>query len=718
MTAETESVLFKGLNENQKEAVLETEGFVRVIAGPGSGKTKVLTSRYAHIVKNLGVLPDNILCVTFTNKAAFEIRKRIKNLVAEGDFKYISTFHGFCVNVLREDIHVLNFPKNFMILDETDSKKVLKNVYETCNLKLKDLSYKKAIGMIENAKRSSEYVNLITDLNDDTLKKAYDNETNIINRVFLGYLFEQKKVFGLDFNDLINFTLKIFKERKDVLEKWQKRLQYIMVDEFQDVSRKQYLLCKLLCAYHKNLFAVGDPDQTIYSWRGANPDIIINFDKDFEDTKTCYLNINYRSTSNILNVANSLISNNKNRLEKVLTPVKKEKKNVVYNHFKDDKGEAEWIANQIKLLKQSGLNLNDIAILYRSHYVSRKIEEGLMKFDIPYVIYSGINFYERKEIKDIISYLRVICYRDDISFERVINEPKRNFGAKRLEILKDYVSKNGGTLYDALVENKNHPLIQKSLAKDFINLIEKYSKTFDKMPLGDLIENILTESGYNEMLQKEGDDERLDNIAELKQSIFDLEQTDEEKITLEEYLQKIALLANTDKNDKKDTVKLMTIHSAKGLEFPCVFVCGLSEGVLPSKNTGTLRELEEERRLAFVAFTRAENLLILTDAEGFNYDNTFRFPSRFIFNIKKELLEFKTELSKTLIEEALCYIKNHEEALVEKTEPADKGARIRHKFLGEGTIVAINKEAETYTINFDKTKTERTLKFGAPIEII
>lgn len=714
------NILLDNLNEEQKQSVLETEGYVRIIAGAGSGKTRVLSKRYAHIVLNLGVSTRNILCVTFTNKAAQEMKKRIRRLIGNYDNGYISTFHGFCVTVLREDIHNVSYPKDFVIIDREDQKSILKKVYEDCNLTLKDMTFAEAISYISKNKCIEELINLDQEslLKKYTIHKEDPKKTPEIIRakILYGYLYEQRKIFGLDFNDLIHFTLYILRNNSSILKKWQERLQYVMVDEFQDVSQSQYDLAILLSGYHKNLFVVGDPDQIIYSWRGNDPKFIINCFENLEDVKTFTLNQNYRSTAKILNVANYLIQKNTERIKKDLVPIKKIKNtSAVYNHLKTQEMEATWIAKEIKDLASKNISLNDIAILYRAHYVSRSLEEALLRENIPYTIYSGQSFYERKEIKDILAYLRFCLSKDDIAFLRIINEPKRNIGKKRIQFLKDYADEHNCSLYSALEKNIYHELFISTKANDFIQLIQNMESIINSAKVSDLLEFILNLSGYEEQLRLDGDQDRIDNLAELKHSIAEYERNYGEDLKLSEYLQQVTLLTNSDKDtSKKTTVKLMTIHSAKGLEFPCIFVCGMSEGIFPSSKVKTRKELEEERRLAYVAITRAESKLYLSDAEGYSADNSFRYPSRFILEIEPKLLTFITELDELYKKDALNYINRHSVPFLKNNNlnSYKVGGKIQHTFFGIGEIIKYNDKDDTYTVQFEKANTPRTIKLN------
>lgn len=568
--------ILDGLNEEQKLAVTTTEGYIRVIAGAGSGKTRALTHRFAYLVNELGISTSNILCVTFTNKAAGEMKRRIRAMIGDNDTGYISTFHGFCVQVLKEDIHVLGYPKNFIILDTEDQNSILHTIFEDMGLSSKNFTFPTLLDMITYRKEKEPYLRDILDTSHDNLKDKFKNANNQEDAIFYRYLYEQKKCFALDFDDLINFTLYIYENHEDIRSKWQKRLQYIMVDEFQDVNVRQYRLAQILCEYHHNLFIVGDPDQTIYTWRGARVEYILNFDKEYPSARTIIMDKNYRSTPNIINASNSLIKKNKKRIEKTLIPMKQQDIPVIYSHSKTTLQEAQWIAAQIKTLQEAGRNLRDIAILYRSHFISRSFEEVFIKEGIQYTIYSGIEFYKRKEIKDVLCYLRMIANADDISFMRIVNLPKRNIGEKRIVFLKEYADKNNCSLYQALHDNMNDEILSKTQAKAFIALVEKYKVVYEEMKLSELLTNVLNDSGYEALLRTNGEQDRLDNLAELKQSIFEYERDAGEECSLGDYLDRISLYTNLDQKETVQSVQMMTIHNAKGVGIP-ICICLRSE---------------------------------------------------------------------------------------------------------------------------------------------
>lgn len=704
------------LNEQQKEAVTTTEGYVRIIAGAGTGKTKALTHRYAYLVNELGISTSNILCVTFTNKAAREMSKRIRQMIGDSDTGYICTFHGFCVKLLREDIHAINFPKNFVVMDGEDTEEILKTVYENAHIQSRTYTFDSARDHITAMKSQMLHIPYLAEIGNEKLLADYEKAEKVEDKVFLGYLYEQKKVYGLDYDDLITIALHILQTDESKRVKWQERMMYIMVDEFQDVSGNQYELAEILSGYHRNLFIVGDPDQTIYTWRGARIEYILNFDAEHEDTKTVFLDVNYRSIPEILAVSNSLIEKNKKRLPHRLEAYKESGRRPQYIHSKTTGDEARWMTAEIQKLISTGNSYSDIAVIYRSHFVSRSIEEAFIKSKIPYTLYSGVEFYKRKEIKDVLAYLRMIVYSDDLSFRRVINEPKRNFGKKRMAIVKAYADSHRCSLYNALLDLLEEKSVKTTGATVFVDIIEGFKKTYKEKKLTDLVTEILEQTGYEVMLRQSGEQERLDNLAELKQSIDEFEKTSGEENTLEEYLQSIALYTNSDKEQDKETVKMMTIHTAKGLEFPYVFVCGVNEGIFPSKHVDTEDMLEEERRMAYVACTRAERGLYISDAEGLNYDDSFRYPSRFIFNIDRDTIAYVNELPQRLVDDTKSYIAANEAHIYPPDTELKPGDRVKHKVFGEGTITGIRGDIGCYVIKFDKMATERNLKIGIALE--
>lgn len=713
--------IFEHLNPAQREAVSSTEGFIRVIAGAGSGKTRALSHRFAYLVNEVGILPGNILCVTFTNKSANEMRQRIHFLTEDNDTGYINTFHGFCVSILQEDSHAVQYPKSFLVLDNSDINAMLQIIYEERGLSLRDMTFSAARDMIEIQKlfNRPDYYKDMINMSLEVLKEKYLTATEARDIIFYGYLYQEKKCFGLDYNDLIKFSLHIFQEHPDIRLKWQQRLEYIMIDEFQDIDSLQYELMETLCGFHKNLFIVGDPDQTIYTWRGANVKYLLEFDREHPDTKTVVMTQNYRSTPQILAAANSLISKNRYRIKKDLTPSLPDGPLVVCHFAETQEAEAAWMTDQMRLLYESGVPYKDMTVLYRAHYVTRAVEESLLHEKIPYVIYSGIQFFSRTEIKDALSYLRMVAYKDDLSFLRIANVPKRNLGKRRIAFLQERAAEQGCTLYQALINNLENDIFKGTKASSLISLIERFASSYAGQPVSEVLADILNESGYEKQLRTEGSQERLDNLAELKQSIYEYETTCGEEVTLEHYLSHAALFSNSDTAENGDRVRLMTVHAAKGLEFPHVFLCGMNEGIFPSRKVRTLQGMEEERRLAFVALTRAEKSLYLSEADGRNFDGSPRYPSRFILDIDPDLLAFTEPLPEGLIQNAKDHIERSEKWMPEddRTDTFSVGQRIRHNLFGEGTVLAVDLTKQAYAVQFDSMKTPRSISFRAKLEL-
>lgn len=712
--------ILAGLNNAQREAVTSTEGFVRVIAGAGSGKTRALSHRFAYLINEMGILPGNILCVTFTNKSAGEMRQRIHNLTGDNDTGYISTFHSFCVSVLQEESHAVQYPRSFLVLDNSDIDAMLKLIYEERGLTLRNMTFAKAREMIEIRKLLKEpeyYLDMLT-MSLDTLRQKYLSAENPGDIIFYGYLYQEKKCFGFDYNDLIKITLYIFEREEAIRLKWQKRLEYIMIDEFQDIDDLQYKLMGVLCGYHKNLFIVGDPDQTIYTWRGANVRYLLDFDKAFPGVKTIMMNENYRSTPQILAAVNSLIDKNRLRVKKELIPTLPSGAAVLCHHGDTAEGEAAWIAGRIKELRDGGARYRDIAVLYRAHYITRNVEEVFSREKIPYTIYSGVQFFGRLEIKDALAYLRVVAYKDDLSFLRIANTPKRNLGERRIQFLRDYAEENQCSLYEALCQNADNEVLKNTKASRFIALVEAFSVNCGERPVSELLSAILNESGYEKALRTEGSQERLDNLAELKQSIYEYETACGEESTLEHYLARVALFNNSDADDRRDRVRLMTVHGAKGLEFPYVFLCGMNEGMFPSKKTSTLQGMEEERRLAFVAMTRAEKGLFLSGADGRGFDGSPRYPSRFLLDIDPGLLVYTPKPREGLIAAARDYIAFSGRYLKDEEGRGafTVGERVRHSVFGFGIIEEVDSLKSAYIIQFEHMATPRSISFRVKLE--
>ena len=625
------SHLLDGLNPEQVDAVTSPEGYVRVIAGAGTGKTRVLTRRLAYLIEELHIPPDEVLSVTFTNKAAREMNYRIRRLLGNSVRSRVSTFHGFCNTVLREDIPHLFYPSNFTIMNEGDQKLLLREIYLEMGLSSRDFSYKEVKAAISLFKKDFGYVASVISPDASELNRNISDDT--ITQIILSYLWKQRKNYLLDYDDLIQLTLYLFTNNADIREKWQERLHYIQVDEFQDVNASQYELVKILSQKHGNLFVVGDPDQTIYEWRGAN----VRFFLDFPAEKTVLLHRNYRSTPEILNTSNNLISHNKDHIENPLDALKQSGAVPVFFVADRDHSESDWIAE--RLLEQQGKrSYSDCAILCRSLFLTRKIEESLVRKKIPYHIYNGTDFYQRQEIQDALCYLRLVDGNDNLAFLRIINIPRRGMGKKRISILKEIAEENGVSLFEALSAHATDRMFCQCMS--FVSMIQDIRKQASAgMTISELLNNVLKESGYEASIMFEGDQDRKNNLEELKQSVYNLEKEAEAPIPLHDYLAQIALYSEREDDQDRDSVKIMTIHTAKGLEFPCVFVAGLNEGTLPNSHAFRPEDVEQERRVAYVAFTRAEDELFLSS------DN----PDQFNFSGEKmELSRFVNEVYKTI----------------------------------------------------------------------
>lgn len=701
--------LYESLNEQQIAAVQATEGRIKVAAGAGTGKTKVLASRYAHIAADLGVPSSNILCLTFTNKAAHEMRSRIAKLLPAGDIPdFICTFHGFCAKVLRREIYRIGYPKTFTIIDDEDAKTLANQVFEEYGISRKQNTISQFLNKtvpMYKGDLDGKYVEEL--LIPNTAKKVILNDLDGRKKEVKRYIFLQQKNYALDFSDLIYCTKYILKNFKDARDYWQKQFDYILVDEGQDCSTNEWELLDILSEKNNNLFIVGDPDQAIYEWRGARPMAFVNFESD----KTFILDRNYRSTPNILDVANSIIKNNKKRIEKNLFTKNSSGEIAVHHHAKSELEESAWIAKTIKDMINSGISPDSFAILYRASYLSFSMERALMDADINYVIWGGIRFFERKEIKDTLAYLGLIAFNSDIHLRRIINTPSRKFGKKSIEKLQELADSENIPMFDALCKHYPDLWSSKNDVGNFINLIGQARDYLDKMSISDLLEFVLWNSGLENMYRADGDEERLENISELQSFIMNYESSNkEEDITLASFLQDISLYTNMDKSYDGGCVKLMTIHQSKGLEFPYVFVIGMNEGVFPSLRTIRERKadgLEEERRLMYVAATRAEKILFLTESEGFSHSGMEKYPSRFILEVKDGLLKVDGDISPEL------YIRTKELALSIDAgtyidEDLKNWAFISHDTFGNGVIV--DSDNDSYDVLFLSDNKIRHLK--------
>lgn len=700
------------LNDKQLDAVRTTEGPVRVIAGAGTGKTRALTARYCYLIDLLGIDPASVLCVTFTNKAAAEMKQRIRSLLGDLDTAYICTFHSFCVRMLKEDIHVLNYPSNFVVADEDDRVDLLLKVYSDMGLTLKDLPVKRVVEYISDRKcGSDDYLRHIENLTNADLLRASVQNADRYDEIFLRYLYEQKKCYAADFDDIIIFAHYILAHYPAILKKWQQRMQYVMVDEFQDVSPRQYAIARMLAGEHRNLFIVGDPDQTIYSWRGADVNLFLDFNKEYPDATSIVLDTNYRSTPQIIEASNALIAHNTNRYPKELTAVSPDGPIPVFYHARSEKDEARWIAAKIAAMLKAGWKPQDITLLYRAHHLSRPIEDEFLKLQIPYKIYSGTAFYARREVKDTVAYLRMLTVADDMAFRRTVNNPSRRIGKHKMAALQAYAENNGVRLIDALRELAPTSRFATTGAMQYLALIDNLAPLVATLPLGDLTQRVLDESGYEEMLRNLGEWERLNNLAELKRAVEETGHDDD--TSLDSFLARVALIANIDTDAEKpaDTIKLMTVHSAKGMEFRAVFVCGMNEGALPSRRSANPDDIEEERRLAYVALTRARNVLFMSDAEGFGHDNVSKTTSRFVYEIGLDRIDFERSVAQQ--PQMPAPMAQNGDAPRFKS-----GDLVTHPVFGRGMVMDSDISRQAYSVQFDSLPTPRSLRFGAPLDPI
>lgn len=705
-------VSYSSLNDKQKEAVIDDSKHLRIIAGAGSGKTRVLTMRIAYLIEQKHINPKNVLAITFTNKAANEMKNRISEMLGEaGDGAFISTIHSLCVRILKEEIGVFGYPRNFTIVDGDDQKTILKEAYKEFNIDKKDLSYGSALDYIANCK----YEELSY---EKAMDQAY-GEKKLVDKanVYKYYDERLKSLYALDFDDLILFTVRLFKLHKDILKKWSSKFIYIHVDEFQDIDKTQYELIKLLSSTHDNVYVVGDPDQTIYTWRGADVNIIVNFDKDFKNTKTIILNQNYRSTNNILEGANSLIKYNKSRVPKDLFSENGDGDKIVHKTLPDETSEAYYIVSCIQSLLKQGYEYNDIAILYRSNYLSREVEKVFIENRIPYVIYGGIRFYERMEVKDILSYLRLIVTGDDLAFQRVINQPKRGIGQKSIDTIFSLAKENNISMYEVVKQGlfaKNQ-----SVLESFVDMVERWKSSLDGKPLEEVLTDVFEQSGYRSMLEKENETERIENVKSLIDDIKDYQETYPGS-TLADYLSMISLYTDKANTDGSASVSLMTIHASKGLEFKVVFVVGLSEGIFPSERAMLEQKgVEEERRLAYVAYTRAKEKLTLTDTSSFSYVvNSAKTTSRFVNEVDEKYIE---HLDKPVLKQQSVFdvpFTTKISSIEPKKEAPRRPSRYRksdvviHKIFGEGVVVKC--DGDFVTVAFSYPHGTKTIKADHP----
>lgn len=681
------------LNEKQHLAVTSDKKYIRVIAGAGSGKTKVLTSRIVHLIQNNNIYPSNILAITFTNKAAQEMKERVEKELGIRP-PYISTFHSFCVRVLREDIDSLGYSKSFTILDEDDQKQLAKDLIKQSNYKLEP---KELVGYISYNKNGNVSPSMAYDLANNipdmqrkaSLYKEYENRLQQTN--------------CLDFDDLLLKVNQLFQSNPSVLSKWQNRFSHILVDEFQDTNDVQYSLVKHLVGAKNNLFVVGDPDQTIYTWRGANVSLILNFDRDFQDSLTVILDKNYRSSQNILDASNRLIAHNFKRLQKDMFAHNGAGEEVVTMNFFKAEEEANWVVSKIQEMKMKGESYHNFAILYRANYLSRQLEMSLINYHIPYRIYGGLKFFERKEIKDALAYLRLLVNEaDDLALLRIINSPKRGIGDTTLDNIKEHCYSNNWPIFTFLKNDRSLIRVNKDKVNfaldNFFKAIEKAKNITSDFPL--MLKTVLEDVGYYNFLEEdENKDERIQNIGELLNGLMTFQNNNPES-TLDEYLQQITLYSGQDEIQDGEFVSLMTVHTAKGLEFDNVFIYGFNEGVFPSARSieESADGIEEERRIAYVAITRARKKLFVSSNNDYNFASRMNgMPSRFISEMGiAKIYDLKPKVNNTVTYKQ-TFVPKREKVIakpINKVTPKNNISwkltdKVLHEKFGEGVIINI-----------------------------
>ena len=665
-------MMLEQLNDMQKKAVLTTEGPLLVLAGAGSGKTKVLTTRIAYLINEKNVDPSSILAITFTNKAAKEMKDRVIKLIGNiGYSMKISTFHSFGLSILKEHCDLLGYSKNFTIIDSDDSMTLIKKIVKDLNLDSKIFNPKMIRNKISGAKNElmdpAEYVRFANT----------DMEEKIVS-VYERYQKRLKLNNSFDFDDLLMLPIKLLKENPDVLKQYQEKFKYVMVDEYQDTNQAQYILTKMMSAKYKNICVVGDNDQSIYMFRGANYRNILNFEKDYKNTSVILLEENYRSTKNILDVANSIIKNNKSRKDKTLWTNNDDGLKIKYHRSSNEKDESFYVVSEIKKLLNNGVPLSEIAVLYRANAQSRNIEEVLLRDNIPYKVVGAFYFYNRKEIKDLIAYLKLIYnHNDDNSLTRIINVPKRGIGLKAIENLNTKAMLEEKSLYDSLSTQKE---------LDFKRLIDDLSKKSETMSLTELVDCILNDSKMKEELELEKTIEsevRLENLEEFKSITKSFEES-KGIVSLGEFLEEISLVSDVEEyKNNINVVTLMTIHSAKGLEFDNVFLIGMEEGLFPHANClNDVEELEEERRLCYVAVTRARKRLWLVNARSrmLYGKESYNMQSRFIDEIDKENLDIDSDTEEKTFDRS---------SMIDESIDYKPGDKVIHDIYGEGVVIEV-----------------------------
>lgn len=709
------------LNDRQLEAVQTVEGPLLIIAGAGSGKTTVIVNRIAYMISHCGINPWNILAITFTNKAANEMKERIEGILGEiPRGMWVGTFHAVCVKILRTCIDRLGYGNDFVIYDTGDIKTLIKDCIKELGYNEKEIDPRFAMSQISDAKNKMlEPATMVYTCGNDLKLQA-------VAKIYALYQKKLMKNNALDFDDIIFNTVKIFSSEPDVLERYQERFRYIMIDEYQDTDNSQYLLVKMLADKYRNLAVVGDDDQSIYRFRGANVENILGFEEDYPEARKIVLDRNYRSTENILNAANAVIANNSHRMEKKLWSDKGDGEKLTAYTAQDEKDEGRFIAREIIKRKKSGGRFSDCAVLYRTNAQSRAIETELMSANIPYKVLSGLRFYDRKEIKDIIAYLRLIHNpNDDMSLIRVINEPKRKIGATSVAKLNIIALENDISMFEAARRADEFPELKSAAAKmkGFVKLIDELAQMKEDTPVSELLSETEKRSGYIEMLVNENTVEsrtRLENLGEFMTVAKDFEANEDYEGKLSEFLENVTLASSTDElSEEDDAAVLMTIHSAKGLEFPVVFIAGMEERIFPSmRSVSDPESLSEERRLCYVAMTRAKEKLYITKTEKrFMYEKTeHSMESRFWGEIpgaykeeipeKKKFYEYvhdKASPKKKIHERSGLMFSLGKDSSETRGDSYKAGDRVEHKVFGKGTVTAVQpyKTGAVLQIQFD-----------------
>ncbi|MDP4449431.1 DNA helicase PcrA [Staphylococcus hyicus] len=722
--------LVKHMNTEQSEAVRTTEGPLLIMAGAGSGKTRVLTHRIAYLLDEKGVSPYNILAITFTNKAAKEMKERVQKLVGEeAEVIWMSTFHSMCVRILRRDADRIGIERNFTIIDPTDQKSVIKDVLKRENIDPKRYEPRMFISAISNLKNELKTP-------QDALESANDFYTQMVAKVYEGYQKQLIRNQALDFDDLIMTTIKLFERVPDVLDYYQNKFQYIHVDEYQDTNKAQYTLVNLIAQKFKNLCVVGDSDQSIYGWRGADIQNILSFEEDYPNARTIFLEQNYRSTKTILNAANEVIRNNTERKPKGLWTANANGEKIKYYEAFSERDESEYVVREIFKQQKKGRKLKDIAVLYRTNAQSRVLEETFLKSNVPYVMVGGQKFYDRKEIKDVLSYLRLIANSaDDISLRRVINIPKRGIGPSSVDKIAAYATSNSISMFEALAEVDFIGLSKKvtQAASEFYQLINHLMQEQEFLEISEIVEEVLIKSGYRDMLEREQTLEarsRLENIDEFMSVPKDYEKnTPLEEQSLINFLTDLSLVADVDEANLEDGVTLMTMHSAKGLEYPVVFIIGMEESIFPhlrAIKSDDDHEMEEERRISYVAITRAEEELYLTHASSRTlFGRSQSNPrSRFLNEIPDDLLALPERKQTTQIGQKRTVPKRgySQRTVVNNAKPSTSewnvGDKVTHKSWGEGMVSNVNVKNGSVELDiiFKSQGPKRLLAQFAPIE--